>query len=296
MFFKSSRQRAEDLQGQQEQEAARRAAEEAAKAIYRAQQQARAEEAERRAAQCDALGYKGTAADVFTMANSLDEDETDQEHVLAGAIRAFEEGRPENLQQFFSGYLARKSADGYLEELEQNELDEDIDTVVLKTAMQLIEKSDQPRATIVAMAGGMAPYFAQTFLDLTLRAAVAKNNAYVADQLLDLGADVNCHEGRPFYIAYTEGHLQTAALLLKYKADTKMSYKRQIDDRYPEDFKAFVKEAAAYPLPPNITISKLFAENARQISEKKISKSKAAAPASEPEIKAAPLAKVKPPV
>lgn len=305
MFGFNKRKRAEEARQKAHAEA------QEDEAILRAVRQAQAEAKKRQAAEeqrerqrqaaaaaaqflidQEKTGHRGTPQQVYDAAG-LDSDYSPKLPLLAGALRAYRAGEPDNLRAFLSGYLAFKSGLGTFSKLPKSDLDEGLVKLVTEPVIALLETSADPRADFVSLATGLSPYFAQIFMDVTLRTATARNKAFICEMLLDLGADVNCHEGRLLPIALGNDALQAAAVLLRHQPDIGLAAARQTTPQQFAKLQSFIEQAKAYPLPPSITESKLLTEIARQTMAKK--KPATDLKLSQPSAAAKPSAKPQPP-
>lgn len=166
-----------------------------------------------------AKGQYAAATEIKQLAAQAVNDWSVKQPLLQGAIAAFEEGRPENLQAFLSGYLEFKRARGSVEELEKKGMDDGLTNLVGKPVVLMLEKQPDPARVLQQLTDGLSPYYRQLMLDIALRRCCSTNSWMVLPAVIAAGADVNCHHGRPLYLAYAHDNQNILAVLLQHGAD-----------------------------------------------------------------------------
>ncbi len=197
-------------------------------------------------------GYQGSPDSVAEGARWMPGDYDKKVPLLKGAMRAFREGRPENLRAFLGSYLAFKSALGSFISIDKKDMDEGTTTLIATPVVQLLEESATPAETVATIAVDLPPYYAQILLDVSLRYACRQNSFYAVEALLETGADVNSYSGRALLIACGKNNQRIGAILLRYAPDIGLTRREQYNANAPEalaKFDAFIANAKIYPLP-----------------------------------------------
>jgi len=136
------------------------------------------------------FGYSGTAEAVRGLA-LLPLDIAAKGELLEGCLDAYDEGRKENLQAFFAGYVSAKMKTVAVPG------DRILQDYFLRPVMALTLQSETPYGALRDLLGGMTPEVRQSSLDLLLRHACINGNVKMARLTLVQGADAEAGGKQP---------------------------------------------------------------------------------------------------
>lgn len=166
------------------------------------------------------IGYKGPLEKIRAKALA-DENYNKKTGLLTGSLKAFDEGRPENLRAFIGAYLEFKRKKGDIAELDTKAMNEGFIELVSKPILYLIEKSKSPAQTIASVVADMSDFYKQVTLDLVLREACCSNAGswFAAEAVLDAGADPNTGNHRALANAVNNKDTRIIEALYRYGAN-----------------------------------------------------------------------------
>ncbi len=158
-------------------------------------------------------GLNGSADEIYLLA-AADGSYGTKTDLAEGCVEACLQGRPENLRQFFKGYLYYK-----IENQGHTQVDEGFENLLVKSFHQVVTKSDDPKEAALSLMKDVMPHHIRTALNIVLRVACYDGKDAAAEAALEAGADANAADGKPLLNAVAKNNTQLFPLLYRFHAD-----------------------------------------------------------------------------
>ncbi len=158
-------------------------------------------------------GLNGSADEIYLLA-ATDGSYSTKTDIVKGCVDAYLQGRPENLQQFFKGYLYYK-----IESQGHTQVDDGYEALLVKPFEQVVAKADNPKEAALNLVQDVMPHHIRTALNLVLRVSCYNGAETTAEAALQSGADVNAADGKPLLNAVGRNNTNLFPLLYRFNAD-----------------------------------------------------------------------------